>query len=119
MERMMIPELVQGPQRVAQSPVERDAVMLQGSGWLRAARLILWAIVVTASVKPNEILGMGEQVVTDASSPFDLAFRCAVLGGVLFTTFIALVAGRIRLITLCFVPFGIWGILVALGQQAS
>jgi O-Antigen ligase len=119
MERIMIPELVQGPQRLAQLPVERDAVMLQGSGWLRVARFILWAIVVTASVKPNEIFGMGEQAVTDASSPLDLAFRCAVLVGCLFTTFIALVAGRVRLATLCFVPFGIWGVLVAIGQQAS
>jgi O-Antigen ligase len=119
MERMMIPELVQGPERLAQLHVERDAVMLRDSGWLRIARIILWAIIVTASVKPNEILGMGEQVVADASSPLDLAFRCAVLVGCLFTTFIALVAGRIRLATLCFVPFGIWGVLVAIGQQAS
>jgi hypothetical protein len=119
MERVMIPELAQGPQRLAQLPVERDAVMLQGSGWLRAARIILWAVFATASVKPAEVLGMGEQVVTDASSPIDLVFRCAVLAGCLFAAFIALVAGRIRLATLCFVPFGIWGILVSVGQQAS
>lgn len=115
----MIPELVQGPQSLPRRLVERDALMLQGAGWLRIARVILWAIIVTASVKPNEILGMGEQVVTEASSPLDLAFRCAVLAGCVFTTFIALVAGKIRLVTLCFVPFLIWGFLVAIGQQSS
>lgn len=119
MEPTMIPELVQGPQSLPRRLVERDALMLQGAGWLRIARVILWAIIVTASVKPNEILGMGEQVVTEASSPLDLAFRCAVLAGCVFTTFIALVAGKIRLVTLCFVPFLIWGFLVAIGQQSS
>jgi len=118
MQRVMIPELAHDP-RLVQLPVERDALMLQSSGWLRVARTILWAIIVTASVKPNEVLGMGEQVVTDASSPIDLAFRCAVFAGCIFATFIALVAGRIRMATLCFVPFLVWGVLVSIGQQAS
>lgn len=115
----MSPELLHRSQPLPSSLVERDALILEASGWLRVARFILWATIVTASVKPNEILGMGEQVVTEASSPLDLAFRCAVLGGCLFTTFIALIAGKIRLLTLCFVPFLIWGVFVAIGQQAS
>ena len=118
MQRVMISELTHST-RLAQLPVERDAFMLQGSGWLRVARIILWAVIVTASVKPNEVLGMGEQVVTDASSPIDLAFRSAVLAGCIFTTFIAMIAGRIRMATLCFVPFLIWGVLVSVGQEAS
>jgi hypothetical protein len=91
--------------------------MLQG--WIKLSRFILWAIIVTAGVKPSEVLGMGEQVVTDASSPIDLAFRCAVLAGCIFATFIAVVAGRIRMVTLCFVPFLMWGVLVSVGQQSS
>ena len=43
--------------------------------------------------------------------------RCLL--GVSFATFIAVVAGRIRMVTLCFVPFLIWGVLVSVGQQAS
>lgn len=116
MQRVMIPELVQDP-RLVQLPVERDALMLQG--WIKLSRFILWAIIVTAGVKPSEVLGMGEQVVTDASSPIDLAFRCAVLAGCIFATFIAVVAGRIRMVTLCFVPFLMWGVLVSVGQQSS
>jgi O-antigen ligase len=118
MQRVMIPELVQSP-RLVQMPVERDALVLQRAGWITLSRIILFAIIVTAGVKPNEVLGMGEQVVTEASSPIDLAFRCAVLAGCIFATFIALVAGRIRMATLCFVPFLVWGVLVSLGQQAS
>src|SRR4051812_35283968 len=119
MERMMSPEVAQTPQLLLQRRLERDALMLEGAGWLRVSRLILWATIVTASIKPNEILGLGEQVVTDASSPLDLAFRCAVLAGCVFTTFIAIVARKIRLATLCFVPFLLWGVLVAIGQQAG
>jgi hypothetical protein len=118
MQRAMIPEYVENP-RLAQLPIERDALMLQGSGWLRVARFTLWAIIVTAGVKPNELVGMGEQVVVETSSPIDLAFRCAVFGGCIFTTFIAVIAGRIRMATLCFVPFLMWGVFVSLGQQAS
>ena len=118
MQRAMIPEYVENP-RLAQLPMERDALMLQGSGWLRVARFTLWAIIVTAGVKPNELVGMGEQVVVETSSPIDLAFRCAVFGGCIFTTFIAVIAGRIRMATLCFVPFLMWGVFVSLGQQAS
>lgn len=118
MQRVMIPDLVESP-RLAQLTVERDALMLQGSGWVGVARFVLWAVIATAAVKPNEVLGMGEQVVVEASSPIDLAFRCAVLAGCLFATFIAMMAGRIRMATLCFIPFLVWGVLVSLGQQAS
>jgi hypothetical protein len=119
MDRIIHPEFAQVPQPVTQTPAVRDALMLEHAGWLRVARFVLWATIATASIKPNEIVGMGEQVVTDASSPLDLAFRVAVLAGCIFTTFIAFVAGKIRFVTLCFVPFLVWGVFVAIGQQAS
>ena len=118
MEQIVNPELVHRAPLV-QPIADRDALVLEAAGWLRASRFVLWAVIATAAVKPNEILGMGEQVVTDASSPLDLAFRVAVLAACLFTTFIAFVAGKIRLLTLCFVPFLVWGVFVAIGQQAS
>ncbi len=100
---------------------ERDAVMLQGAGWIRAARLALWIVVATASVKVSEIIGLGEQSYADVSvsSPLDLAFRLGVLAGCAFATFIALAAGKIRIVTLWFVPFCIWAFLVTIGQQSS
>jgi O-antigen ligase len=104
---------------LAQQRDEREAVLLREAGWLTAARLVLWTVIVTASVKPIEILGLGEQIKTEASSPIDLAFRVAVFAGCVFATFIALMARRIRLATLWFVPFLVWAILVAIGQQSS
>lgn len=106
-------------QRPALTTDERQAVLIAGGGWISAARWVLWGIIATASIKPNEILGLGEQNVTDASSPIDLAFRAAVFGGCIFATFIALMARRVRLATLWFVPFCLWGFLVAVGQQSS
>jgi len=100
---------------------ERDAVMLQGSGWIRAARLALWIVIATASFKVSEIIGLGEQSYADVtvSSPLDLAFRLGVLASCAFATFIALAAGKIRIVTLWFVPFSVWAFLVTIGQQSS
>lgn len=116
-----MPVLTASTQNPAHTPVERNSLLLQRAGWLRVSRFILWAVFATASIKPGEILGMGEQAFSEAtaSSPIDLAFRVAVLVGCIFTTFIAMIAGRIRLATLCFVPFLMWGVLVAVGQQSS
>lgn len=119
MERIMTSVLISTAQQPAHLQGEREAIMLGGSGWLTAARTVLWMVIATASIRPNEILGFGEQNVADVSSPIDLAFRCAVFGGCVFATFIALMARRVRLATLWFVPFCIWGVLVAIGQQSS
>ena len=105
--------------RLAQQRNEREAAMLREEGWLTSARAVLWTVIATASVKPNEILGLGEQIKVEASSPIDLVFRIAVFAGCVYATFIALMARRIRLATLWFMPFLIWGVLVAIGQQSS
>lgn len=104
---------------LAQQRDEREAIMLREAGWLTSARIVLWTVIATASIKPLEILGLGEQIKTAVSSPIDLAFRFAVFAGCIFATFIALMARRIRLATLWFVPFLIWAVLVAIGQQSS
>ena len=117
----MVTASTSATQYAAPLTIDREAALLEHAGWLRVARCILWAIFTTASVKPAEIVGMGEQAfgAVTASSPIDLAFRVAVLAGGIFTTFIAVITGRIRLVTLCFVPFLGWAVLVAFGQQSS
>lgn len=103
----------------AQQRNERDAVMLRRAGWIPSARAALWAVIATASIKPMEILGLGEQLKVESSSTLDLVFRVAVFAACIYATFIALMARRIRLATLWFIPFLIWGVLVAIGQQSS
>lgn len=104
---------------LAQDCNEREAVMLRAAGWLTSARGVLWAVIATAGTKPIEILGLGEQLKVESSSSLDLVFRIAVFAGCVYATFIALMARRIRIATLWFVPFLIWGVLVAIGQQTS
>lgn len=96
--------------------------LLLASGWYRVARTLLWGVIATASIKPSEVLGAGEQVMSDynaTNGPIDLLFRCAILAICLSTAFLAMVTGRIRRFTLLFIPFAVWTILVALGQQAD
>lgn len=100
----------------------RGKLLLEGTGWYTAARAALWMVIATASIKPAEILGLGEQVYGADhldGGPIDLAFRCLVLGVCLSTTLIALIGGRIRTATLIFLPFITWGFLVAVGQQSD
>lgn len=114
-----IPQLIARP---SLSPVERTKRLLESSGWYRIARMLLWGVVLTAGVKPAEIMGIGEQLKYGnaiQNVPEDLIFRCAVLGACMFATFIALIANRIRLVTLMFVPFMLWTGLVALVQQSD
>lgn len=105
--------------RLAEQRNEREAVMLREAGWLTSARAVLWAVIATASIKPIELLGLGERIKVEASSPLDLVFRCAVFAGCVYATFIALMARRIRLVTLWFMPFLVWGVLVAVWQKSS
>lgn len=105
--------------RLAEQRNERDAVMLREAGWLTSARAVLWTVIATASIKPIELLGLGERIKVEVSSPLDLAFRCAVFAGCVYATFIALMARRIRLVTLWFMPFLVWGVLVAVWQESS
>lgn len=104
------------------SITERERHLLESSGWYRLGRGLLWAVIAMASIKPAEVLGGGEQIASGArveNGPVDLAFRCAVLLACLCSSLIALAYGRVRAVTLCFVPFLIWSVLVAIGQQSD
>lgn len=113
------------PQLVAPLAVPaatRERRLLESSGWYSIARLLLWGVLATAAVKPAEIMGVGEQADVRYSIqnvPADLAFRVAVLGACMFSAFIALIAGRVRMVTLWFVPFLLWAGLASIMQQAD
>ena len=81
-------------------------------------RAVLWGLALTASVKPGEIFGPGEQSGLDPPA-VDFAFRCLVLAGSLFAVGVAIFAGKIRGAALWFVPFLLWTFLVAVRWQSD
>lgn len=118
---LAIPGSVPSPDTLDNS-MERGRLLFEATGWYRASRLILWAVIATASVKPAEIFGGGEQIAVGArieNGPVDIAFRCIVLLACFATAFVAVAARRVRAATLWFIPFIVWSVLVALGQQAD
>ena len=119
----MIPQLASAPiQSPPQTRAERGWLLFQGSGWYRAARLLLWTVIATAGIRPTEVVGTGEQIAGVSllqTSPIDLLFRCTVFVVCLSTAFFALSARRVRVASLRFVPFLIWGVLVSVGQQSD
>lgn len=81
-------------------------------------RVVLWGIALTASVKPAEIFGPGEQSALDPPT-IDFVFRCLVLAGSLFAVGVAMFAKKIRGASLLFVPFLLWALLVAIRWQSD
>ena len=84
----------------------------------RLARFVLWTVIITASLKPAEIFGPGEQ--SWVEPPFeDLLFRCLVLGGCLLAFAIALLLGSVRRAGAIFTPFLLWSFFVTVIRQSE
>ena len=84
----------------------------------RVGRLLLWAVVLTASIKPAEIFGPGEQSWVDTPGS-DLVFRCAILTACGFALALAVLVGRVRSSSLVFLPFLFWTFSVAVVRQSE
>jgi hypothetical protein len=85
---------------------------------VRLGRLALWLIVATASAKPIEIFGPGEQYYAPPPAA-DFVFRCLVLVGCLFAAGVALLSGRVRRESILFLGFLAWAILVGVALQSD
>ena len=84
----------------------------------RVGRLVLWAVVLTASIKPAEIFGPGEQSWVETPTS-DLLFRCAILIGCAFASAVAVITGKVKSSSLIFVPFLFWTFYVAVARQSD
>ena len=82
------------------------------------ARLTLWLVIVTASLKAAEIFGPGEQF-WGTPPASDVAVRALILLACMFATGVAIITDRVTLASLSFVPFLLWAFAVAVVRQSD
>ena len=84
----------------------------------QAGRFLVWAVILTASIKPAEIFSVGEQSLAPTPAS-DLIFRALVLFACIAALGIALFLGRLRWPAVLFCPFLLWTFVVAVVTQAA